>query len=757
MYICLDLETTGLNSKTDHVIEVAIVRFDHSGLLEEWTSLVRPSVPIPAFTEHLTGINDEMVKDAPTLEELKETILEKLGDEPIMGHFIRFDVGFLQAKGFELNNVELDSCQLAQVLLHKEPSYSLEVLAKKLGITQDDAHRAMDDVKANIELVWRMNDHIRALTPDQKASLKPIFQKSVWPWASHFESIMQEEGGSLIEATQFQAQVESESHVNLSKLTENLESPFLFEEVSYTDLDLFNYALNLEGNSLLSVSDTRLMPEHADLKVLKHAHEYLDQERLKRFLQKEQLSDYETMLAAKVSLWLSTTKTGDRSELRLIKEENLLWGHMCSQDQSDADSFYGSAYNKAQEAKVMLISHQDFLKDRSKKHASIELPPHIVIGGIEALSQELERAWLIRVSEERFMNDLRKLKMDHPAQGEVLDHIASKIAILFGFLGMVIKTQGEPNDPFHTLIVEAFHRNTLEWNKVVMSAESIQSAMAALGNEIEQSPILEEFENYLNYAVKILNTSGPILWMKLDMNGEVILHAFPEKTTQIFQERIWNTESKLHFFCHHGNLNDEFAFLIKELGLPENLITKESESIMPLPLSVPERPMSSPNDPKNTKEVCHEIKQRLPDLQGNTFLLVSSKNSAEQFFYGMKDTVANCGRKIFAQNLGGGMGKILKMSQETDGHNFYIGNEYFMNFLLNEGVELSFLALHRIPFSHPNAPIPKARSKNCKNAYKEFTLPQASLSYQRILHRFLGNTWQKKSILVLDPRLGNLL
>ena len=163
MFVCLDIETTGLNPNGDHIIEVAIVRFDHEKILDEWSSLVKPSINIPEFTKRLTGIDDEMVADAPRLAELADTIREKVGNAPVMGHFIFFDLNFLNAKEIPMPNEQLDTCQLTQILLPNEASYSLEVLVEKLQIKHEDTHRAMDDVKANIELFWRLSSHIRSL------------------------------------------------------------------------------------------------------------------------------------------------------------------------------------------------------------------------------------------------------------------------------------------------------------------------------------------------------------------------------------------------------------------------------------------------------------------------------------------------------------------------------------------------------------------------------------------------------------------
>ena len=274
MYICLDIETTGLSPEDDHIIEVAIVHFDHEKILSEWSSLIKPPVPIPEFVTRLTGITDEMVKDAPKLEDLADTIREKVGTEPIMGHFIFFDLNFLDAKKIPFQNQQLDTCQLTQVLLHNEASYSLEVLTEKLGISQPDAHRALADCKANIELFWQLSSHIKELPKD----ILPILEKSDWPWAAHIIPFLGQSGGKLIPQSKTEKVILSEKHADLTDLTQSLTTPFLFEEASHTYQDLIDYATNLDDNSLLVVPNTAQLPEHNNLGIIKDPSEYIDEE-----------------------------------------------------------------------------------------------------------------------------------------------------------------------------------------------------------------------------------------------------------------------------------------------------------------------------------------------------------------------------------------------------------------------------------------------------------------------------------------------
>ncbi len=756
MYVCVDIETTGLDPKNDHIIEVAVVKFDDEKIIEEWSSLIKCPIKLPEFTKRLTGITDEMLIDAPTLDELKETIKEKIGDLPIMGHYIHFDVNFLNANDFNLQNTQIDSFQLVQVLLAKEPSYSLEVLAEKLNIIQDDAHRALDDVKANIELMWKMYSHVRSLSAEEKAAIEPILKKSSWPWASHMLEWIKKDGGERIEENKSERVANSEKHADLKSLTADLETPFLLEEVSHTYQDLLDYAMTLDGHVLLAVPELSTFPAHPEASLLKHPNQYVDEERLANYLNKKELSLTETLLGLKVTLWLHNTEHGEHSELRMIREEEDAWLNIACQESDQASSYYKKAQDLAAQKKISVIDHHHFLKDRSRKEPQLILPENTIVGQAEQLLKGMEHAWHIRMSEGRLLQSLQHLKEENPDAEETLTHLGSKVSILFGLFGMVLQKHSDENLRF-MLVIEPFHQNTLEWKNVRESANSIQSALKVMGDDIKDSPSKTELLKTLKYLVKVLNANGPMLWLTLTRDNSPILHAFPENRFQIFQERVWKTDSKLQLFCHHGRYKHKFDFLIKELGLPENLNTHHSEDVIPLPILDTQTKISKPNEPSNVMEVVHEVGLHLPEIKGNVLLLVTSKFSAEQFYYKLPDLAKETDRKLFVQNMGGGMGKIFKMAQKTDGTNLFVGNEYFMNFLLNEGVDLKFLVVHRLPFSPPNAPIQKVRASAYENHYLEFGLPQAQLNFFGILNRFLGNNWEKKQILVVDPRVGNML
>lgn len=754
MFVCLDLETTGLDARRDHIIEVAITEFDFSGIKREWSSLIRPLVPIPAFTTRLTGIDDKMVENAPLLSELEGKIRDLVGDRPIMGHSISFDVQFLAEKGIVFQNPLMDTCQLAQVLLPNETSYSLEVLGKKLGILHEDAHRAAEDVKANIELFSHLSQHLRALKKEEKKLIQNILEKSSWSWAPVILKTIKEEGGQSILKSKISLEKQmSERHIALKKIVENIQIPYLIEEESHTLQDVIDLALEEKESVALVVPNLRQLPTHKDLGILKDPSQYLDEERYQSYIAKDHLNDIESMFAAKIGLWLLQTETGEKSEVRLIREEGNEWYSIACSGDEEPRSFFKKAYEQGAQKKILALNHAFFLKDQSKHHPLLKLPSAVYVFEASQLATTLEEAWHILLHENRLLEDLLKIKKENHELEEVLDHLASKISILFGLLGIFLQKNGSPLDPRHPLVVEAHHRNTAEWTKVKDSARSIENAFTALGPTLKRSPKQSYFEKCVQCLTQVLQKDSALLWMTKNKEDAPLLHVFPSEPERYFSERVWAKNPRFHLFSHHANFGDDFNFIKHELGLPEDITIQKNHSGQGLPLFYSKKPISNPSLPQNIAEVTHEMSLWLPEIQhGDAFLLVQSSKTAEQFFYSLEENCKKNSRCLFVQNLGGGMGKIFMMSEGSKGKNVFVGDSDFLEFLLENKCDIYFLAFHRLPFSHPNDPISKLRSSRYENAYDDYILPLAALRFHRTLDCFLGNEWKDKKILMLDPR-----
>ena len=189
MFISLDLETTGLNNRTDKIIEFGATKFDLNGHVETFRTFVNPYVRIPEFITHITNIKDEDVKDAPGFPEVSGKIKEFIGNLPIIGHFISFDMGFMAENGLEFKNSTYDTSELARIFMPSLPSYSLEILSRLLNLTHEEKHRALDDSIAAQELFMKLIEIISHLPKDLFEEIKSLSQKSDWDFRGVLKEI----------------------------------------------------------------------------------------------------------------------------------------------------------------------------------------------------------------------------------------------------------------------------------------------------------------------------------------------------------------------------------------------------------------------------------------------------------------------------------------------------------------------------------------------------------------------------------------
>ena len=154
--VALDLETTGLDPTRDAIIEIGAIRFRDDRIEQEWSQLVNPGRPLPRFITQLTGITDEMLAEAPRLQEVLEPVQAFVGDHPIVGHMVGFDLSFLQRKGLFTENQPLDTYDLAAVVLPAAGRYSLAALANELKVPRRTSHRALEDARTTMMVFQRL-------------------------------------------------------------------------------------------------------------------------------------------------------------------------------------------------------------------------------------------------------------------------------------------------------------------------------------------------------------------------------------------------------------------------------------------------------------------------------------------------------------------------------------------------------------------------------------------------------------------------
>ena len=159
-YCVFDLETTGISHITEKITEIGAIKIKNGKIIDTFESFVNPEKPIPERVVEVTHITDDMVKDAPTIKEIMPKFLEFIGDSVLVAHNADFDIGFMKYNceelGLHFEETHIDTLRLAKAIFPEFTKYKLGIIAEKLNIVVEVAHRALDDVKTLVEVFKQM-------------------------------------------------------------------------------------------------------------------------------------------------------------------------------------------------------------------------------------------------------------------------------------------------------------------------------------------------------------------------------------------------------------------------------------------------------------------------------------------------------------------------------------------------------------------------------------------------------------------------
>lgn len=183
-YVVFDIETTGFSSKNDKIIEIGAVKIRNGEIVDNFSEFVNPKVAIPYKIIELTGINDDMVKDAETIDLVLPKFLEFIADSVVVAHNASFDCSFISKNCNDLGMVFeptiVDTVPLCRFLYPELKSVKLNIVAKHLGVKLESHHRAVDDAKATanilLECIKKIKEEIKV---DTLEKLNKVFLEKV--------------------------------------------------------------------------------------------------------------------------------------------------------------------------------------------------------------------------------------------------------------------------------------------------------------------------------------------------------------------------------------------------------------------------------------------------------------------------------------------------------------------------------------------------------------------------------------------------
>lgn len=177
-FVCIDLETTGLDPKRDKIIEIGAVRVEKGRIVEEWKTFVNPGQKLSERIVELTGIHDRELSEAKLIRELLPELFDFLREDVLLGHGILFDFSFLKKAAvnerMSFEGKGIDTLRIARKYLKDLESRSLGALCKHYKIPHS-AHRALGDARATAELYWKLAEEFyeKEVTAGEKSLFCP--------------------------------------------------------------------------------------------------------------------------------------------------------------------------------------------------------------------------------------------------------------------------------------------------------------------------------------------------------------------------------------------------------------------------------------------------------------------------------------------------------------------------------------------------------------------------------------------------------
>ena len=195
-YVVIDIETTGLSPEYDEIIEIGAIKIKDNEVVGEYNSLVKPKQEISSFIENLTGITNEMVKDAPKIKDILPKFKEFISDNYILGYNVNFDINFLYDAFLKKINVEfknnyIDVLRIARLVIEKNevPNRKLKNMAEYFKIDIEKIHRTQYDCILTFQIFLKLQEVINQkygslesfIEERRKAKYKYIDIKNITP------------------------------------------------------------------------------------------------------------------------------------------------------------------------------------------------------------------------------------------------------------------------------------------------------------------------------------------------------------------------------------------------------------------------------------------------------------------------------------------------------------------------------------------------------------------------------------------------
>jgi predicted DnaQ family exonuclease/DinG family helicase len=781
-----------------------------------------------------------------------------------VGHGARLDVEFLEAAGlWDPSQQILDTLDIARILLPSAGSHSLPLLSIEMGFTQPRPHRALDDADATRQLLLRLREEAVALDEGLKESILALVAPYRWAAAHFFADALTAPNphpepapavrlevagrGRVVEAppedpaavaallgpegplsellpgyehreSQLQmllavAQIQARGGTlvveagtgtgkSLAYLVPSIARSVRHQERVVVSTNTHTLQEQLMGKDLPSLREW--LPWDFKAVLLKGRSNYVSLRRWRRYLVEPCNDPDELMFKLKVLVWLHTTESGDRSELRLYGKEEVLWNRIAS-DPLDCvglhctkeDCYVHRARAEAEAADLVVVNHSLLLADAEvgggllpeHDHLVIDEAHHLEEAATRGLRQEADGPGLVALLERLsggLLADLEKQPRLGASGNAFADAApqavaaAERVRELFRLADAWVAARlGEAERREESLRITAALREEGGWAAVQVAGENAVTALAALdvnlrkavggvrewlgGDEPDQGiRELEMIRGRLEAATRLLEEAllrpdaNRVYWFTQVSRAEnLLLRAAPVNVGSLLRDRVYAERRSTVFTSATLAVGGTFDYFSSRVGLGSEI----EEMILPSPFDFYHQALVClPTDlppPEHesfdfaVEEVIASVARR---VGGRTLALFTSHRQLRDVHTALKQRVDLDEVLILGQGIDGQRRQLLKTFQEAQ-RPLLLGTASFWEGIDIPGERLSCVIMVRLPFPVPTDPVYAARAEQVRDPFAQLALPQAALRLKQGFGRLIRRSTDHGAVVILDNRI----
>ena len=795
-YIAFDLETTGLSREDDLIIEIGMVKVQDGEIIERFQSFVNPGVPLRDEISVLTGITDEMLKDAPSIFDLLDRVSDFVKGEVLVGHNVEFDAGFL-SKYIPIENTLLDTLKLSRILLPFTPDHKLGTVARYLGIEVPVEHRALDDAITTYHILEKLKELIpetdyrvligtRDILPEggEKQFLANLVNLSVkkglnakgypFPIPENVKIPAMEETVRIDVEKALSSEIleRREQQVELAKRVEEAfeREEFLIAEAPTGIGKSLAYLLpsmkfSKENQEKIYISTfTKTLQEQLLNKDIPLA-EKLTGLGVKVVLQKgknnylclkklvNMRGDEKPEVYAGLFFWSKITKTGDLSEVfQILKNTDIIYYQVddtCTGSECPfyRDCFYFRMKRELADANIVLSNHALIFRE------GIETP-YIVFDEAHELERVATDALsrTFRYSHLRYLQRVMKPLLTRKKYRELEDKMKDMekvyqevVDTLMPALEKFNTTPYDENNVNRLIKISDFLEGISEFT----DDENVMAIVDRLKSDL--SLIIHMDDPAYAFYARWLSRNDPLsvefVAAPVDVS-EKLSEFFRGVNTAVFTSATLTIAHSFGFFKDRMGLRG-FREKTITVKIPEVYdYVNQLKIIIPLFLPYPDRP----DFPKKAAELI----MGLTHLRKGSLILFTSYQQMEMVHSLVSDHMEVAGITLLKQSRMTSRSALIEKFKE-DIESVLMGTSTFWQGIDIPGEALEILIMAKLPFPNMNDPVLRARSKRIEmegeSSFERLSLPLAVLKFRQGIGRVIRSKEDRGVIIILDRRM----